>query len=56
MRLERGQALASETLVLAARLQEGSDLGIWTGWAEEEERNGRVTVKMDGHHPEMVQC
>ena len=44
---ERGWALAFETPVLVAGLQIGSDLGIWTNWAETDEKNGHVPVKLE---------
>lgn len=44
---ERGWALAFETPVLVAGLQMGSDLGIWSKWAEAEKQNDAASVKIE---------
>jgi hypothetical protein len=44
---ERGWALAFETPVLVAGLQVGSDLGVWTQWADAEERSGGKPVSLE---------
>ena len=44
---ERGWALAFETPVLVAGLQMGSDLGIWSKWADTEKQNGGKPVKLE---------
>jgi len=43
---ERGWALAFETPVLVAGLQVGSDLGVWTKWADAEEQSGAKPVSL----------
>ncbi|KAL1607146.1 hypothetical protein SLS59_002850 [Nothophoma quercina] len=44
---ERGWALAFETPVLVAGLQMGSDLGIWSKWAEAEKQNDAASIKTE---------